>query len=264
MTYDINSNVLAKTGLTGTQLQEAANAVRKNGFTDFQAFVDAENNYGISSLYLLAHACEESAWGTEQIAPNNLFGFNADDSNPAGDASSFISQAACIDFVARFLKQYYLTPGGRYYDGTTLHDIFVHYSSSHDTEASTVASIMNLLTEKMPSAPTPTPVPTPSPANTYVIRSGDTYWGLEAQHNWPHGTLLALNPGTNPTDLQIGQVIHVPGDAPVEHQPQTYVIKAGDTFWALETHFGLSHGTLQHLNPGVNPRKLQIGQTINI
>ena len=266
MSYDINSNVLQRTGLTAAQLQAGTDAVRVNGFNNFQAFVDAENNYGISSLYLLAHACEESAWGTSQIAPNNLFGFNADDANPAGDASSFVSQAACIDFVARFIKQNYLTPGGKYYNGDTLHDIFIKYSSSHDVEATTVAEIMTLITSHISAAPAPTPVPTPTAHTGYTIKSGDTLWGLEAAHGWAHGTLESLNPGVNPTDLQIGQVINVPGSvAPTE--PTTgarYTIKGGDTLWALESSHGLAHGTLQNLNPGINPRLLQIGQVINI
>lgn len=265
MSYSLNSSVLSKTGLAAAQLQSATNAVRHNSFNNFQAFVDAENNYGISSVYLLAHACVESAWATELIAPNNLYGFNADDANPSGDASSFTSQAACIDFVAKFLKQFYLTPGGRYYVGPTLHDVFVHYSSSHDAEANTVAEVMNMITAKIPipQQPTPTPVPTPTPANTYSIKSGDTFWGLEAAHDWPHGTLQSLNPGVVPTRLQIGQVIHVPG-APAKPQTTKYRIKSGDTFWALETSFGLAHGTLQALNPGVNPRLLQVGQEINV
>lgn len=44
----------------------------------------------------------------------------------------------------------------------------------------------------------------------------------------------------------------------------TYTIKAGDTFWDLEKKFGLKHGTLQKLNPNVDPRKLKVGQKIKI
>ena len=45
---------------------------------------------------------------------------------------------------------------------------------------------------------------------------------------------------------------------------QYYTIKKGDTFWDLENRFGLPHGTLQKLNPNVNPNKLQVGQRIII
>lgn len=41
-----------------------------------------------------------------------------------------------------------------------------------------------------------------------------------------------------------------------------YIIKKGDTLWALENAWGIAHGTLQRLNPGIDPKKLQIGQKI--
>lgn len=112
-----------------------------------------------------------------------------------------------------------------------------------------------------------TPAPTP-PANSefYTIKSGDTFWQLEENWHIPHGQLQALNPGVDPRKLQIGQQIRVKSPA-VTVQPvnkKTYSIKSGDTFWDLENAWQLSHGTLQRLNPSLDPRKLQIGQTIII
>ena len=75
--------------------------------------MQAEKTYGVSALYLVAHSIEESSWGTSSIAQNddNLFGYGADDRDPAGDASSFPSFAACILYVAQQVKEKYLTPG---------------------------------------------------------------------------------------------------------------------------------------------------------
>lgn len=41
-----------------------------------------------------------------------------------------------------------------------------------------------------------------------------------------------------------------------------YTIKSGDTFWGLENEWDIPHGTLQKLNPELNPRKLKVGQKI--
>lgn len=41
-----------------------------------------------------------------------------------------------------------------------------------------------------------------------------------------------------------------------------HIIKKGDTFWGIEESKGLPHGTLQTLNPGIDPRSLAIGQEI--
>jgi N-acetylmuramoyl-L-alanine amidase CwlA len=51
---------------------------------------------------------------------------------------------------------------------------------------------------------------------------------------------------------------------PPKPKPKTYVIEKGDTFWAIEKDKGLKTGTLQKLNPKVDPGKLQIGQKIII
>lgn len=45
---------------------------------------------------------------------------------------------------------------------------------------------------------------------------------------------------------------------------ETYKIQKGDTFWGIEEEKGIKHGTLQKLNPSVNPTSLNIGQTIRI
>lgn len=44
----------------------------------------------------------------------------------------------------------------------------------------------------------------------------------------------------------------------------TYTIKKGETFYDLETVHGWTHGTLQKLNPTINPNKLQVGQIIKV
>jgi beta-N-acetylglucosaminidase len=94
-------------------------------------YMQAEKTYGVSARYLVAHSIEESDWGTSPIAQsdNNLFGYGADDSDPAGDASSFPSFAACILYVAQQVQEQYLTAGGEYYHGPTLRGMNVDYAS---------------------------------------------------------------------------------------------------------------------------------------
>lgn len=100
--------------------------------------------------------------------------------------------------------------------------------------------------------------------NKHTIVSGDTFWGLEEVYNIEHGTLQTLNPQLDPRRLEIGTDIILRAEpAPVINTTETYYqITRGDTFWGLEEAWGFAHGTLQQLNPELNPRKLQIGQRI--
>ncbi|MBV8445026.1 MAG: glucosaminidase domain-containing protein [Candidatus Dormibacteraeota bacterium] len=95
------------------------------------SFMRAESTYHVSARYFVAHAILESDWGASAIAQNkhNLFGFGADDANPYGDAMTFPSFDACIQYVAHFIAVNYLTPGGAYYHGPTLRGMNVDYAS---------------------------------------------------------------------------------------------------------------------------------------
>lgn len=56
-----------------------------------------------------------------------------------------------------------------------------------------------------------------------------------------------------------------PQDVPQQTQNKNkHTIVAGDTFWGLEEVYNWEHGTLQQLNPELNPRTLEIGSDINV
>ncbi|KAL8689314.1 MAG: hypothetical protein Q9218_004991 [Villophora microphyllina] len=46
---------------------------------------------------------------------------------------------------------------------------------------------------------------------SYTIKSGDTFWAISQQLGISVDALQAANPGVNPSTLQIGQVINLPG-----------------------------------------------------
>lgn len=45
--------------------------------------------------------------------------------------------------------------------------------------------------------------------NTYTIKSGDTFYGLSQSKGIPLNTILAANPGVDPTKLQPGQTVNL-------------------------------------------------------
>src|SRR3954464_7905105 len=98
------------------------------------AFIAAERKYGVNARFLLAAAMHESASGRSYISrrKHNLFGYNAYDRGPLRYATAFASYAAGIDSTARFIKESYLTRGGRWWGGRpTLRSMQQFWSSSH-------------------------------------------------------------------------------------------------------------------------------------
>ena len=134
------------------------------------------------------------------------------------------------------------------------------------------------------------PVTCPKGTFRYTIQSGDTLWKLSQAYGVSTQSILDVNPGINPQNLQIGSTLCIPTaqtvpapsgktapptkTAPmtlVEIQPVTcpkgafrYTIQSGDTLWKLSQAYGVSIQDILDVNPGINPQNLQIGSTLCI
>jgi len=129
VTFTVDTDLTQPSGETADRLDAFLQGTALQGLGP--SFMAAEQSYHVSARYLLAHAIEESAFGTSQIAQDkhNLYGYGADDAHPYQDAYSFPSFAACIDYVARMVAQNYLSPGGPFFHGPTLRGMNVDYAS---------------------------------------------------------------------------------------------------------------------------------------
>ena len=99
----------------------------------------------------------------------------------------------------------------------------------------------------------------------YTIQAGDTFFLLAQRFGVTVQALEQANPGANPNNLRIGQVICIPAAQPPSCLDGFfYAIQPGDTFFLLGQRFGTTVQAIQQANPGVNPNNLQIGQQICI
>lgn len=107
----------------------------------------------------------------------------------------------------------------------------------------------------------------PQGSFAYTIRPGDTLFLLAQRFNTTVAAIQRLNPGIDPNRLQIGQVICIPGAMPPTTCPQgsfPYTIRSGDTLFLLAQRFNTTVAAIMQINPGINPNRLMIGQTICI
>ena len=88
-----------------------------------EAFINAQNNFGINAIIMLSVGINESAWGTSHIAQdkNNLFGLRAVDNNPYLASDGFASPADCIETYAyTWLSYGFVQPGDWRFKGANL------------------------------------------------------------------------------------------------------------------------------------------------
>ncbi|MYL51012.1 LysM peptidoglycan-binding domain-containing protein [Halobacillus litoralis] len=91
------------------------------------------------------------------------------------------------------------------------------------------------------------------------VRSGDSLWYYSTLFNVPLDLIIDSNPQAEPSSLQIGQTIRIPG-----YETSQYRIQSGDTFWKIASERRISLDAIALLNPSVNPRMLQIGQFLSL
>lgn len=109
----------------------------------------------------------------------------------------------------------------------------------------------------------------PSGSFAYTIKSGDTLFKLAMTYRTTVEAIMAINPGINPNNLQIGQVICIPGSVtpPPTRCPMgtfEYTIRSGDTLYLLAIRYNTTVEAIMRVNPGIDPNNLQIGQVICI
>ena len=124
----------------------------------------------------------------------------------------------------------------------------------------------------------------PHGTTPYTIRPGDTFFLLAQRYNVTLNSILAANPGVNPRNLQIGQVVCIPGRVPVTpvtpitpmvpvppvttHCPEgstIYEFENGDTLETISQLINVPAAVIRNANPTIDfTQPIHTGQEICI
>lgn len=147
LTLSVNSDLRVASNVTSEEVDKMLEGTKLHGLGS--AFVEAEQKYGVNALYMMGLACLESGFGNSAFAQkrNNLYGWNAVDSNP-NNASTFTNKKEATLYVASKLQSNYLTEGGVYYEGYSPRAVDVHYCTDK-AHADKIVNIVNNLLQKL-------------------------------------------------------------------------------------------------------------------
>ncbi len=106
---------------SGITPEELAPMLRGGTIGLEEAFIEAEEKYGVNAIFLVSIAALESAWGTINFRENNMFGYGS---------SGYDTKEENIMVVAEGLGNNYLSSEGVYYSGVTASDVNVRYATS--------------------------------------------------------------------------------------------------------------------------------------
>lgn len=101
-----------------------------------------------------------------------------------------------------------------------------------------------------------------SDENVYIVKSGDTLYGIANRYGVTVNDIKSLNNLTSNT-LSIGQRLKLPGTMENPEDYIIYTVKSGDTLYAIANSYGLTPSELISYN-NLNSTVLSIGQKLRI
>lgn len=115
-----------------------------------------------------------------------------------------------------------------------------------------------------PTAPAPTLTPIPGQFE-YTVQWHDTLYSIARRFNTTVEALVALNGLPDANDINVGQVLKVPGTSPPTLAPsREYIVQPGDTLYSIARKYNTTVEAISQANGIVNPWYIHVGQKLII
>jgi lysozyme len=98
------------------------------------------------------------------------------------------------------------------------------------------------------------------PTVMYTVKPGDTLWSIGRSYGIPIDVIVRDNGLQNANDLSVGQQLKLT----TSECPNWYVVKSGDSLWAIANRFFTTLDDLMRLNELASPNVIFPGQIIRI
>lgn len=99
-------------------------------------------------------------------------------------------------------------------------------------------------------------------ADTHVVKSGDTLWGISSKYSVSVNNLKSENKLSSDI-ISVGQKLYIPGTSKTESKTETkfYIVKSGDSLWKISNLYGVSYQDIMKWNK-LSSTTISIGQQL--
>ncbi len=97
----------------------------------------------------------------------------------------------------------------------------------------------------------------------HLVMPGDTVYGIARRYRIDPATIIRLNRLEPPYRIYVGQVLRL-RPAPPQPAARWHRIRRGETLSHLAVRYRIPLGELLAANPGIDPRRLRVGQRVRI
>lgn len=97
---------------------------------------------------------------------------------------------------------------------------------------------------------------------TYTVRPGDTLYAIASRYNTTVDVIKRLNNLTSNV-LSVGQVLRIPSSNNEDVSSSTYIVKPGDTLYAIASRYHTTVDAIKRLN-NLTSNVLSVGQVLRI
>lgn len=107
-------------------------------------------------------------------------------------------------------------------------------------------------------------VPSSEMNNTYLVRRGDTLWGIAQMYRTSVARLAAMNNISDPNLIYPGEILQVSSSGSTGDVGRTYVVRYGDTLSGIARRYGTTVSQLAAANGIENPNLIYAGEVLTV
>lgn len=107
-------------------------------------------------------------------------------------------------------------------------------------------------------------VPSSEMNNTYLVRRGDTLWGIAQMYRTSVARLAAMNHISDPNLIYPGEILQVSSSGSTGDVGRIYVVRYGDTLSGIARRYGTTVSQLAAANGIENPDLIYAGEVLTV